>query len=113
MRTLYYHARMASSRTEILKSMLAQNPADSFARYGLAMEFVNSGALEDAVAQFRELMSINPDYVASYFHCGQTLEKLGRTEDARQAYRDGIEVAKRKQDDHTRSELEAALELLA
>ena len=36
---------MSSNRMEILKSMLAQNPADTFARYGLAMEYTNRGEL--------------------------------------------------------------------
>ena len=34
---------MATNRMEILKSMLERNPADTFARYGLAMEYASSG----------------------------------------------------------------------
>ena len=37
---------MASTRLDILKSMVAQNPSDSFSRYGLAMEYRNAGDLE-------------------------------------------------------------------
>jgi len=33
---------MANTRLEALKSMVALNPADSFSRYGLAMEYRNS-----------------------------------------------------------------------
>ncbi len=69
---------MASDRMEILRSMVAQNPADSFARYGLAMEHVKAGQFEQAVEQFRELLAVNPNYAAAYFHGGQALEKLGR-----------------------------------
>ncbi len=92
--------------------MVAQNPTDSFARYGLAMEYVNRGELEGAVNEFRALLSINPNYAAAYYHCGQALEKLSRVPEARQVYEQGIETATRLGDLHTRGELEAALELL-
>ncbi len=103
---------MASGRIEILKSMVEQNPGDAFGRYGLAMEYVNSGDLAAAAQQFEALLEHNPNYAAGYFHGGQTLEKMGRTDDARQLYRRGIEVTKQTGDGHTRSELEGALALL-
>jgi len=103
---------MPSGRIEILKSMVEQNPGDAFGRYGLAMEYVNGGDLEAAAEQFRALLEHNPTYSAGYFHGGQTLEKLGRPTDAKQLYRQGIEVTKTTGDGHTRSELEGALALL-
>jgi len=92
--------------------MVAQNPADAFARYGLAMELANTGQLEGAVAEFRVLLEHNPNYAAAYFHGGQVLEKLGDVEQARVFYKNGIEVTGRTGDQHTRSELQAALDML-
>jgi Tfp pilus assembly protein PilF len=103
---------MASTRLEILKNMVAERPEDSFLRYGLAMEYRNAGDNERAMDEFNALMASAPDYVPTYFHAGQTLERLGRSEDARQVYRRGIEAATRKGDQHARSELEGALDLL-
>jgi len=103
---------MPVDRLEILKNMVAQNPRDAFARYGLAMELSKSGELEGAVGEFRTLLSHNPDYAAAYFHGGQTLEKLGRIEDARDMYQKGIDLTSRTGDQHTRSELQGALDLL-
>jgi tetratricopeptide (TPR) repeat protein len=97
---------------EVLKSMLAQNPRDIFARYGLAMEHANQGNLEEAVVEYRILLEHNPDYAAAYFHGGQALEKLGRIDDARAMYQNGIETTSRTGDLHTKSELQAALEML-
>ena len=97
---------------EILKSMLAQNPADTFARYGLAMEYTNRGELDQAIAEYRALLESNPNYAAAYFHGGQALEKLGRVEEAREIYQKGIEVTTRTGDAHTRSELQGALDML-
>ncbi len=92
--------------------MVAQNPADTFARYGLAMEFAKSGELLTAVAEFRALLEHNPSYGAAYFHGGQVLEKLGDVEQARSFYEKGVEVTARTGDGHTRSELQAALDML-
>jgi tetratricopeptide (TPR) repeat protein len=103
---------MSTNRMETLKSMLAQNPKGTFARYGLAMEYANGGDLESAVSEYRALLDSNPDYAAAYFHGGQTLEKLGRVEEAREIYQQGIEVTTRTGDGHTRSELQTALDML-
>jgi len=92
--------------------MVAQNPADAFARYGLAMELVKGGELASAVSEFRALLEHNPNYAAAYFHGGQVLEKLGELEQARQLYEKGIQVTGRTGDQHTRSELQAALDML-
>ena len=103
---------MELNRLEVLKNMVAQNPSDAFSRYGLAMEYVNSGNLEQAREEFAALLESNPDYAAGYYHGGRTLEKLGRIEEARGMYERGIAVTSRTGDAHTRSELQAALDLL-
>lgn len=103
---------MATNRLEILKTMVAQDPNNAFARYGLATEYANSNQLADAVKEFETLLQRDDTYVAAYFHGGQTLEKLGQIEAARTMYERGIEASTRKGDLHTRSEIEAALSLL-
>jgi len=103
---------MATSRLEVLHSMVDLKPADAFTRYALAMEYVNTGSLAAGVEQFRILLSHNPNYAAGYFHGGQTLEKLGQLDEARELYRRGIEVTTATGDEHTRSELMGALQLL-
>lgn len=103
---------MPVDRIEALKQIVAANPKDTFARYGLAMAHIQAGSLEEAVSEFREIVASDPGYCYAWFHCGQTLEKLGRTEEAREVYRQGIEAAARKGDTHARSELQAALDLL-
>jgi tetratricopeptide (TPR) repeat protein len=92
--------------------MVEQNPTDSFARYGLAMEYRNSGDLQAAMAEFRSLMSINPDYSPAYFHGGQTLERMGLLDEAREVYTKGVEVTIRTGNEHARSEMQGALDLL-
>jgi tetratricopeptide (TPR) repeat protein len=103
---------MTNNRIDILRGMVASNPADNFARYGLAMEYVKTGKLQDAVEEFKQLLIANPNYPAAYFHGGQTYEKLGDLDQARAMYQKGIEVTTAMGDQHTRSELQAALDIL-
>ena len=104
---------MPQDRIAALKSILFQNPGDALARYGLAMEHVKAGDFEAAVAALRELTALKPDHAYAFFQTGQALEKLGRTDEAKAAYRQGIEAASRKGDAHARDELQSALDALA
>jgi len=97
------------SRIEVLKQLLDQNPASSFARYGLAMEYMNTGDLERAATEFETLLAGDPAYSAGYFHGGQLQEKLGHLDAARDYYRRGLDATR---DPHARSELQAALDIL-
>lgn len=76
------------------------------------MEYAKQGSLEAALAEFQALIARDADYVAVYFQAGQTLEKLQRVDEACQMYRQGIEVAARLGDAHSRSELQEALDFL-
>ena len=98
-----------AGRIETLQGLVAQDPGNSRLRYMLAMETANSGDLEGAVKIYQEIIERDADYSAAYFHGGQTLERLGRIEDAKTFYRQGIEATTRNGDGHTRSELEGAL----
>lgn len=103
---------MTNNRLDVLRGMVASNPTDSFARYGLAMEYVKTGNLQGAVDEFDQLLEMNAKYPAAYFHGGQALEKLGKIDEARALYQKGIEVTTEMGDFHTRSELQAALDIL-
>jgi len=92
--------------------MVAQNPDDSFSRYALALEYRNAGDPEGAIREFRRLIAADPDYAAAYYHGGQALERSGKLDEAREMYRQGIEVTTRKGDLHARNEIQAALDLL-
>jgi tetratricopeptide (TPR) repeat protein len=97
------------TRIQILEQLVSQNPSNTFARYGLAMECVKSGELKRAVAEFQSLLTTDPTYSAAYFHGGQTYEKLGQLDEARDYYRRGIAATR---DPHARSELQTALDIL-
>lgn len=103
---------MATSRLEALQQMLARNPKDSFARYGIAMEYVRACEFDRAVAEFRTIIEFDPNYTAAYFHGGQALERLDKIEEARALYASGVDACTRTGNAHARSEMQAALDLL-
>jgi predicted Zn-dependent protease len=99
-------------RISTLNEILVQDPNNAFARYGLAMEYANSGKTELALEQFRKLLSSNPDYPAGYFMAAQTLVKVNRTNEARTMLESGIAAAQRKGDSHAAGEMQAMLDEL-
>jgi Tfp pilus assembly protein PilF len=98
------------NRIEILKGFLEENANDSFSRYALALEYAKLGQNDAAVREFEAVRSNDPDYLATYFQLGQLYQKLGQAHEAEKTFRTGITVATKAGDDHTRSELEGALE---
>jgi tetratricopeptide (TPR) repeat protein len=106
-------AKPASDRLTMLQEFLQQNPGDAFARYGLAMEYSRLGQNDTALEQFRKLLELHPDYTNGYFMAAQTLERAGRTADARKMLENGIEAAKRTGNKHALSEMSGMLDELA
>jgi tetratricopeptide (TPR) repeat protein len=96
----------------LLREILSQNPNDSFARYGLAMEYLNRGEVESALTEFDQLLNLNPDYTPGYFMAAQTLAKAERTEEAKERLRTGISTAIRTGNSHAQSEMQAMLDEL-
>jgi tetratricopeptide (TPR) repeat protein len=99
-------------RIATLNEILSQDPNNTFARYGLAMEFANSGQTEQALAEFSRLLSSNPDYAAGYFMAAQTLVKVDRIDQAKEMLQNGIAAAQRKGDSHAASEMQGMLDEL-
>ena len=96
-------------RIAALNDILAQNPNDTFARYGLAMEYSNQGELDRALAEFSILLKTSPDYTAGYFMAAQALARAERVADAKTMLSDGIASARRTGNLHAQSEMETML----
>jgi len=96
-------------RLEAFQKFVQARPDDPFTRYALAMHLRSMGRLAEAVAVFTELTALKPDYIPTWLMLGQSLEAAGRDGEAERAYQDGMAAAARRQDQHARGELEAAL----
>lgn len=101
------------TRLQMLTEFLQQNPGDAFARYGLAMEYSNAGQTEQALAEFRKLLELHPDYTNGYFMAAQALERSGRTAEAKKMLENGVEAARRTGNKHALSEMAGMLEELS
>ena len=93
-----------------LSEILAQNPSDSFARYGLAMAYAGEGRTDEALYEFQRTTEVNPDYVPGYQMSAQTLLKLGRTDAARARLSQGLAACERTGNTHAASEMQAMLD---
>lgn len=96
----------------MLAQFLEQNPGDAFARYGLAMEYSKNGQTEQALTEFGKLLKLHPDYTNGYFMAAQTLQRAGRTPEAKKMLESGIEAAKRTGNKHALSEMSGMLDEL-
>lgn len=98
-----------NKRLAFLEQHVATGGADSFAFYGLGMEYRKEGRIDDAIATFSKLRDKDPDYLPLYLMAGQTLIDAGRAGEAKSWLETGIAVATRKGDGKTLGELESAL----
>ena len=95
-----------------LREILALDPKNSFARYGVAMELAGRGETEAALAEFSTLLENDPNYTAGYFMAAQTLAKAGRNGEAIERLKTGIACAARTGNRHAQSEMQGMLDEL-
>jgi tetratricopeptide (TPR) repeat protein len=67
---VYRDSGQAAKATEILNKAAAENKADPKVQFGVAVDLLNSGKPEEAVAAFQKVLEIDPNYADAYFHLG-------------------------------------------
>jgi predicted Zn-dependent protease len=86
---------MTESRIEVFRKMLATDASNSAVRFGLATELLKLERWDEAVVELQTYLSQANDQGNAYGKMAQALERLGRTDEARAAYEQGIAVANR------------------
>ncbi len=99
-----------TDRIEKLKEFLAKSPNDSFLNHAIALEYVKVGDDTTARLHFELNLTKAPGYVATYYHLGKLLERVGLQQEAIATYERGMIVAKEAKDMHSYSELQGAYE---
>jgi predicted Zn-dependent protease len=102
----------ATDKIAGLKEILALDPKNAFARYGIAMELANRGEVAAALKEFDLLIEQNPDYTAAYFMSAQTLAKAGRNPEAVEKLKAGVACAARTGNRHALSEMQGMIDEL-
>jgi len=101
-----------TERMQQIRALLAEDPADPFLRYGLAMEYASQGDEQTAATHFRDLIAASPEYVPAYLMLGQTLVRLGEDDEAKDTLRRGVAAAGKAGNEHAQGEMQALLESL-
>ena len=100
------------SRLEKLRQMLEKSPGDTFLLYATALEYRKTGDAKSALEFLDRVIQQDWGYCYAYHQKGQTLESTGDLDGARQAYRQGIDAAARKGDQHAGEEIAVALAMI-
>ncbi|HXG31408.1 MAG TPA: tetratricopeptide repeat protein [Thermodesulfobacteriota bacterium] len=103
---------MGKSRIETLKALVSKNPNNPLGRYGLANEYIKQGMYAEAVTEIEAYLRLKDDEGAAYRTLAEALIGLGRNEEAKEAYRKGIEAALRHGHPGMAEEFKEALELI-
>ena len=88
-----------------LEKLLGTPRDGALLRYSLGLEYARAGELERAAEQLREAVSRDPLYSAAWKALGKTLADAARPDEALEAFRQGIEAARRKGDRQAEKEM--------
>ena len=99
-----------SSRLDAFRSMVAKNPTNPLARFGLANEAYKERLFEEARENYEAYLAVSDDEGNAYGKLGEVLHALGRVDEARASFRRGIEAARRFGHAGMVNDLEARLE---
>ncbi|NBP86686.1 MAG: hypothetical protein EBU54_16475, partial [Mycobacteriaceae bacterium] len=93
--------------------LVASDPAEPRARYGLAVALRNDSRHAEAVEQYRAYLDMADDEGAAWGHLAECLAATGDTSAAADAYLQGIDAAYRNGHTGLAADFEAALEALS
>ena len=96
---------------ENLESMLAAGRDDALLRFTLGNAYLADEPAR-AAEHLERAVALNPDYSAAWKLLGKALTSAGRDDDAIEAYRRGIDIAKRKGDIQAAKEMRVFLRRL-
>lgn len=83
------------SRIEYFERMLAENPDDPTGLMALANEYEKAERFEDEAAVLQRYVARHEDEGNAYLRLGEVLSRLGREDEAREAYEQGVRQAEK------------------
>ena len=105
-------SQATTDRLRQLQQMLQREPNDTFLLYGIALEYKKAGDNKQAIEYLDRVIEIDSGYCYAYHQRGLAYESEGDIESAKRSYREGMEAARKKGDEHARQEIEAALMMI-
>ncbi len=89
---------MPNPRIEPLRKVLAIDPNDDVAWFGLGKAYMDDGNFEEAAKALQQCITVKPTYSAAYFALAQSFHKLNRIDECRTICATGIEVSTKNGD---------------
>lgn len=86
---------MGTSRIELFKQMLANDPANTSVLFGLAKEYEKAGLDQHVIETLTRYLELSDDEGNAYGMLATAYERTGQRDKARQAYETGVETAQR------------------
>lgn len=103
----------AVDKIETFRQMVAKNPDNALARFGLANELLKARRWGEAAEQLRAYLAGYDDEGNGWGRLAEALEALGDTAGAADALRQGVAASRRFGHPSMANELEARLEELS
>jgi predicted Zn-dependent protease len=103
---------MTSQRLDAMRAMVAKNPNNPLARFGLANEAMKAQLYSEAAEQLRIYLASQDDEGNGYGRLADALVHLGQLDEAREALRRGVDAAQRFGHPTMANEFEARIEEL-
>ena len=100
------------SRAAALEALLAKGQDNALLRYSLGNEYLNAGDAAAAAMHLRHAVGHDPDYSAAWKLLGKAHAALGQSDQARDAWEQGIAAANRKGDKQAEKEMAVFLKRL-
>jgi predicted Zn-dependent protease len=88
-----------------LEKLLGTPRDGALLRYSLGIEYAKAGDRARAAQYLRDAVERDPLYSAAWKALGRTLSENGENDEAREAYRRGIEAARKKGDRQAEKEM--------
>jgi tetratricopeptide (TPR) repeat protein len=88
-----------------LEKLLGTPRDNALLRYSLGLEYAKAGERERALEYLREAVRRDALYSAAWKALGKLLAEMDQSADALEAYRQGIEAAKKKGDRQAEKEM--------
>ena len=98
---------MPNPRIEPLKKVLAIDPNDEVAWFGLGKAYMDDGNFQEAVPALESCIRVKASYSAAYLALAQSLQKLGRLDPCKMRCDEGIAVSTKNGDVMVTRQLEA------
>ncbi len=102
---------MNRDRIKNLEEWIKEDPNEPFNKYGLAIELAHWQP-KKAATLFIELLTSHPDYLPTYYIASHFYADQGDQSLAIKILEDGIELARKQNNEKTLRELRSALEEL-